>query len=249
MYTHSDDAGQIIHDMDRSVTIVGSPTLIDRSFQNYRMLRSFNTDKDRHFQKYIPHQIEKISDEELRITFFEKAYSLRYVYDNFDQRFDQPHVNWVLSRILELSGWLNQIGKVHCGLNLDSLYIIPRNHGLVCISFYHMKNINEQLTTVSGKFINMYPSFNIVKKIATPNMDVSCAKKIAMMLMGDKTMIGDVLMNDVHVNNDLIKFLKYESDDVIETYKAYRYILTNIYDTGRFHEMVINEQKELNVKN
>lgn len=238
MYLHLDDAGQLTHE-GTNIKLVGKPDLIKKSYQNYQKLMALNTENDKHFQKYIPQHITMVSEQELLITLYESAYSLTYVLSHFNNKIDQPHVNWILSRILEFATWINTTGYVHCGINLDSLYIVPRNHALVCVSFYHMTKIDQPITTISGRYINMYPSYNIVKKIATPMIDVSCAKKTALFLLGDTSMLGKVFDKDPHYNTLFIDFLKYEYDDVLSSYKAYRNLLDSNY-TKKFHEMIIN---------
>jgi len=241
MFIHLDDAGQLQHDNDCTVIITGKNVLLEKSYENYKKLMAFKGENNQHFQKYIPHAIEKISSQELKVTFYERAYSLNYVLQKFNDKLDQPHVNWILSRIMELATWLNKIDYVHCGLNLDSLYIIPRNHGLVCLSFYHMTPVNEKLSSISGRYVNLYPSYNLVTKLATPNIDIVSAKKTALRLMGDKSYIGEVFNNDVHYNENLIKYLRQEDHDTLNSYNTYRDILRAHYNTKQFHQLIIEE--------
>lgn len=240
MFKHLDDAGELTHN-DLTVTITGKKALLTKSLDNYKKLMSLQGENNKHFQKYIPHNIEKVSDEELKITFFEKAYPLPYILSKFNNKLDQPHVNWILSRILEFSTWLSKIGVSHNGINLDSIYVIPRNHGMVCVSFYHMSKLEEKLSSVSGRHINLYPAYNLVKKITKSNIDIVCAKRTAMMLMGDASSLGDSFVNDVHYNNELIAYLRKEDHDCLTSYNEYRAILKRFYNTKQFHELTFTE--------
>src|SRR6185369_457508 len=199
MFQHLDDAGKIIHDGDRTITITGKKALLTKSYDNYHKI--YEQSEGTSFLKYLPHEMKFLQPDELQITFYEKAFSPLDIMQRL-KTIDQPHVNWMLSRMLEFATWLEQISLVHCGLNSDSVYFMPRNHGVVVISFYHLTNVNEKLSSLSGRRINLYPAHNLITKIATNTIDISSCKRTAFEMMGDPTGFGDGFVNDPHFNDN-----------------------------------------------
>ncbi len=79
---------------------------------------------------------------------------------------------------------------MHCGLNPESIFIVPETHGIQICSFYHLTKIGNRIGTISGKYSNWYPQDVFKTKIATPIIDLGCSMKIASYLLGDTSGIG-----------------------------------------------------------
>jgi hypothetical protein len=73
-----------------------------------------------------------------------------------------------------------------------------------------------------------------VKKIALENIDISCAKKVSLHLLGDKTGTGKEFINSPGYNRELINFLIEETFDSKDDYVKYRRILSDHFPR-RFH--------------
>ena len=239
MFEHLDDAGKIVHDGDRTLVITGKKALLTKSYDNYKKLFDLS---DVTFKKYLPHEMRFLSPDELQVTFFEKSYSPLDILQRV-KTIDQPHVNWMLSRLLEFATYLSKNGLSHNGLNMDSVYFIPRNHGCVIISFYHLNNQNEKLVSLSGRRINLYPAYNLVNKISSPSVDISSCKRTALQLMGDETGFGDGFVNDPHYNDNLITYLRNEEHDTLQSYQGYRELLSRFY-AKKFHELKLEDYEK-----
>ncbi len=229
--THNDDAGAVTYSLF-TVEIIGDASLLKTSFDNYNKLMALTDESSVHFKKYIPTSGRMISENELEWTIDYRAMPLSSIGV-------QPHlhVNWITSRMLEFAGWINQVGYCHAGINPDSIYIIPENHGMMCISFYHMATLGTKLKTVSGKYSNLYPHKVFDHKKATSNIDIELAKRTGIYLLGDKSGTGNNLRK-TH-NADIIDFLQRPDYDTLETYKAYRSVLKKHFDTKQFNKLII----------
>lgn len=214
---HKDDAG-IISYTHLGFEIIGNKDLLRKSFQNYSLLLLLKDKASENFKRYIPVSGDIISENEYKYDFSRRAVPISSL-----ENLKQEHVNWILSRLLEFSAWINQIGYCHAGLNPDSVYIVPENHGIIVTSFYHFTKLDKKLTTVSGKYSHFYPSNVFENKIATSNIDIELSKKIAIYLLGDKSGTGNKLRK-TH-NTEILDFIKKQHHDTHECYRQYRELL------------------------
>jgi len=228
---HEDDAGSVTYNF-KSVTIKGDVDFLKKSLTNYNKLMSLSDSASIAFKRYLPVSGRMTDDGELRFDLEFRSVPLSYLGDT-----EQLHVNWILSRMFEFSAWLTQVGFSHAGITPDSIYICPENHGMVCISFYHLTEIGSKLMTVSGKHQNLYPSYIFNDKVAVESLDLELSKRTAIYLLGDKSGTGTSLKK-TH-NEDVIDFLQKKSKDAFETYNEYRTLLKNNFDTKQFHKLTI----------
>lgn len=226
---HEDDAGKVTYRMN-VVEFEGDPDLIAKSYENYLMLRNHSHRGTSFFKQYLPVSIKVESDNKLVAELPLRAIPLVSA-----GTLPQEHVNWVLSRMMELAAWFDNIGYSHAGFNPESIYIIPENHGMICTSFYHVTPHGQRLSTVSGRWAGFYPNKVFADKVATPDIDLTLAKKIAIYLLGDKSGNG-VKLRKTH-KPDVINFLLKPQRDHAAAYKEYRSLLDKHFDTKKFHTL------------
>jgi len=227
--THNDDAGEVNYNINKC-KITGNKEVLVKSHNFLSKLLSYKEDMDISFQRYIPVG-SKLDGNQLEINLANRCLPLSSL-----GKLPQGHVNWILSRMLELCGYLHLKGYVHGGVNPDSIYIEPTNHGINAISFYHTTPIGQKLTTASGSYIYFYPE-NIRKtKIATPELDIELCKKTAIYLLGDKSGIGTNLRK-TH-NTAFLDFINKKHTDSIECFKDYRLMLGRNFEKKFIHLIV-----------
>lgn len=225
-----DDAGLVQQIDEKTFLCKGDKAQLIQSMQTYTRLMQLKDDSSQHFKQYLPASIV-LEGDYLRIT-----YPYRMI--SFSQlTLPQEHVSWVLSRLLELTAWLHQIGYCHAGFNPESLCIVPETHGIVCISFYHLQPLNSRLKTISGKYMDWYPQLVFDTKQAIPYIDVNLAQRTALYLLGDKSGNGVKLKKSC--NEELIDFLITPHYNAYQTYDDYRQLLKNIFGKPKYHELKI----------
>lgn len=228
---HNDDAGVVTYCL-KTVEIVGDAILIKKSFDNYNYLMSLNDDAAKNFKKYLPASAKLISENELEFTLHFRAVPLSSL-----GVVEQKHANWMLSRMFEFSAWINQIGYCHAGINPESIYIMPENHGMCCISFYHMGKIDTALKTISAQYKNFYPPQVFSNKRYESNIDIELSKRTGIYLLGDKSGSGTILRK-TH-ENEIIDFLQKQNNDTVENHKEYRKLLGKYFDMKQFHKLSV----------
>lgn len=223
------DEGFIFTDDSGSVTIKenivkfnGDKAIIAKSVLNYNKIYKLANDN---FKAYLPNSF--VGDE---INTGENFYSLK------DVILKEEHARWVLSRLLEFSAYLSQLGYVHVGLNIDSFLINPKTHGLKVISFYHMRPINSKLETVSAKYRIFYPDSVFTNKKAEEKIDTELSKRTVCYLLGDKSGMGVKLRKEI--SSPLMNFLLRTDSSSIDAYLSYRKLLKDNYE-NKFYNLEI----------
>lgn len=200
------------------------------SIENYRIFKQLKTERDEHFKKYLPKEGKLLSDGTFRFEFDKRAIPLSGL------TLPQEHVNWVLNRLLEYCAYLSEIGFSHCGLNPESVFIVPETHGIQICSFYHLTKFGNRIKTVSGKYRNWYPQEMFANKIASPVIDLELSKKIASYLLGEPS--GSVIKLRKTHNEDFVNFLISQNDNAYNTLSAYRELLKKNFKK-QFHLLSI----------
>jgi hypothetical protein len=203
---------------------------LKQSVEHYNMLQRLTSDADIHFKKYLPGNCSLLPDGTYRFSFEKRAIPLSGL------TLPQEHVNWVLNRLLEYCAYLSQTGLVHGGLNPESVFIIPENHGIQVVSFYHLARKNTKISTLSGRYINWYPAQVLSTKVATSLIDIECVKHIATYLLGEKS--GNAVKLRKTHNEDFINFLLTQHDNAWECLTQYKDLLRKNFEK-KFYPLTI----------
>ncbi len=222
---YKDDAGEM-RAKEKSVSFTGLPSLLKMSHANYRKLKNLNSEAASQFHRYLPKSLELGGD--LIANFSHRAVPLSGL------TLPQKHVNWILSRMLEVCSWMAQEGYVHCGINPESVFVVPETHGVILGSFYHMSLEDGRLRTISAKYKNWYAPEIFKEKRAITTIDIELCKRTAAYLLGDKSGVG-VKLRKTH-NRDFIDFLLNSHTDTFECYRDYRNLLKRNFD-NKFHPL------------
>lgn len=227
--THRDDAGLVNYKINK-VSITGNQEPLAKSQKFLNHLLSYKEDMDISFQRYIPISSE-LQKDQLNISLKNRCLPISSL-----GILPQGHVNWILSRMIEFVGYLHLKGYVHCGINPESVYIDPVNHGINVISYYHTTPIGQKLTTASGDYLHFYPEHIRSKKIATPDIDLELCKKTAIYLLGEKSGIGTSLRK-TH-NKAFLDFISKNHTDPMECYRDYRTMIDKNFEKKFVHLVV-----------
>ncbi len=200
------------------------------SLENYQKFMELKGSSDEHFKKYLPQHGRLMPDGRTRFEFEKRAIPISGL------ALPQEHVNWVLNRLLEYCAYLSQAGFSHCGLNPESVFIVPETHGIQICSFYHLTRIGNRIGTISGKYSHWYPPEIFANKTATPLIDIECSKKIAAYLLGDVSGTG-IKLRKTH-NEDFVNFIVQHHTNAYEAMTAYRELLAKNFKK-EFHTLSI----------
>ncbi|GAB4330457.1 MAG: hypothetical protein OHK0038_04840 [Flammeovirgaceae bacterium] len=225
-----DDAGIFRQLDDKVLMFMGDKALLHRSYECYLKLMRLNDDASNHFKKYLPQRMEFKGDSLY-------VYTSHRVVPFLNLNLPQQHVAWMTSRMLEFISWMHQVDFCHAGINPASLCVVPETHGIICTSFYHQTYMNSKIQTISGKYLNWYPSIVFSEKRAIPYIDIALVQRTALYLLGDESGNGIKLKK---TNNEmLIDFLITPHYQAFETFDNYRKLLAKIFGKPTYFPLEI----------
>lgn len=205
---------------NKTVVFNNPGSLLKTSYNNYQTLKNLRSKAALHFQKYLPEVM--VLDRKLEVYLRERAIPISGL------ELPQKHVNWILSRLLEVVSWLSQEGYVHGGIHPESVLVAPETHGIILPSFYHFTQKNRRLKSISGKYQHWYPKVVFDEKRAISLIDIELCKRTAAYLLGDKSGIGIKLKKTHHPA--FINFLLKKHDDAYECFHEYRTMLSKNFE-------------------
>lgn len=230
MLVMEDDAGTFEQLNETTIVFSGDKQLLQRSYEQYERLMAFTDAASLHFRKYLPSAMSWKGDQ-LVVHTAERVVPFMHL------SLPQHHVTWITSRMYELMAWFHQVGMCHAGISPASLFVVPKTHGIVCASFYHLVPLDTKLLTVSGKYLSWYPSVVFTEKRAVPYVDISLVQRTALYLLGDESGNGVKLKKTC--NEQLIDFLITPHYQSFETFDQYRKMLTKVFGKPVFYPLDI----------
>ena len=222
-----DDAGTFQF-TDEAIFFHGKQDLLQTSYDNYCVLKNFRDEASVHFHHYLPASMG-ISTE-LKASLAYQAVPICSL------TLPQKHVNWILSRTLEVCAWLAQVEYVHAGINPESIFVVPERHGILISSFYHLTPRKKRLKTISARYKHWYPDEVFANKRAKSLIDLELCKRTAAYLLGDKSGMG-VNLRKTH-NKAFIDFLLDRHTNAYDCFAAYRKMLKKNFEI-KYHPLVL----------
>lgn len=221
---YTDDVCTIQYTEDH-ITLTGKEEFIAKTYKWYNILKQSKTYDV--YKNYIPKDIVDLSATKLVYKIDRRCVPLNTLCATditANNCIGQDHVNWILSRLLEFCVWCSINGVVHLGLNPDSVFITPKDHGIYVCTFYHMQKLGCAAKTISTKYKAWYPYQLLSNKIADTSIDIELAKKTALAILGDTSGAGVGLRGKI--NNNALNYLLTYHTDIKKAYISYRDMLS-----------------------
>ena len=187
------------------------------------MLKKMTDKSSVGFHRYLPENM-LLENDKLTINLKDRSVPLT------GEELPQNHVNWLFSRMFEISLWFRNIGYSHMGMNPTTVFVVPETHGIILTSFYHMTHLDKKAETISARYKMWYPTNLFMKKIATQDIDLELCKKIALYLLGDRSAAGTKLKRVPEVHQEILTFLLTKHQNEVEDYQQYRELLSKNFE-------------------
>lgn len=242
---YTDDAGSVYKD-GLSLVFSGPEEFIRYSYVNWNSIVSSKDKVSQNIARYMCPKARMsealVNGKKSPVLYMEREkpafrISAQLIKTKFPNGFDEKHVAWIASRMYEYIALLHTQGLVHSGINPESVFIVPETHGIYVTSFYHMKQIDSKLDTISAKYKNWYPAKVLYDKKARETIDIELVGRTALYLLGDQTGTGYSLLKKKGSTQEFIKFFMSYSENSGEHYKNYRELLKKIWGPSKYYKL------------
>tara|TARA_R110000868_G_scaffold320909_3_gene581914 strand:+ start:131 stop:1000 length:870 start_codon:yes stop_codon:yes gene_type:complete len=204
---------------DKILTFYGPMDKLKLSHDNFLKIKDTVDPNETPFRRYLPEKMELEADC-LKVYLQHDPYLIQGL------TLEEKHGRWFLNRLIEFSTLLNEKGGfTHCGLNPNSVFICPEEHGIQVVSFYHLVPKNAPMKSAIGvhPYKSWYPTEIFATKISVPEIDLLMSKHLATYTLGDNTGFVNTIRGKVSV--ELLDFLLSYDSSLLEGYFTYQKIL------------------------
>jgi len=204
---------------DSVLTFYGQMDKLELSKNNFELIKDRVDPNTTPFRRYLPEKMELEAD-------CLKVYLQHDPHLIHDLTLEEKHGRWFLNRLLEFSTLLNErAGYTHAGLNPNSVFICPEEHGIQVISFYHLVPLGSKMRSAIGlhPYKSWYPVDVFTTKQSVPEIDLLMAKNTATYVLGERSGFANSLRGTV--SQELVDFLLSYDNTLLEGYFEYQRIL------------------------
>ena len=220
----------------------------DNAIQRINSLRYKDKKMEDDLSRFFPkiYQTFKTNNGEYVIVLdkTEDVYPLKDVYEYFDERIDDRHVAWIISRLCNLTCYLNFSGLVHNGININNCFVSPKNHSIMLVGgwWYTTKEEESMIGTTKDIFAIMSVSSKGSKR-SSPLTDLESVKLLGRQLLGETNCRK--LSLDSSVPKPFINFLIGGScNNSYEEFAKWDKALEDSYEKRKFINMEIKNLYE-----
>lgn len=220
----------------------------NNAVQNIKNLRYKDKKMEDDLSRFFPklHETFKTNNGEHVIVLnkTEDVYPLKNVLKYFNNKIDDKHVAWIVSRLSNLTCYLKYSGLVHNGININNCFISPQYHSILLLGgwWYTTKDGDSMIGTTKDIFSIMSVTAKSSRKSSTLT-DLESVKLLGRQLLGETNCRKLTL--DSSIPKPFINFLiGGSSNNSYEEFSKWDKALEDSYGKRRFIKMEINNLYE-----
>lgn len=156
-------------------------------------------------------------------------------------KFDPKHAAWMMSRLHNVSCYLEWSGLTHNAINSETCFINPVHHGISLLGgWWYAAPKGEKLKALPPKTVSLAPPSLFDKPVADPKLDLSLIRATAREALGDAN--GMSLYRDTNVPKPFTEWVNgVSSGDARRDYKIWsEEILSKSFGARRFVELKLS---------
>jgi hypothetical protein len=153
-------------------------------------------------------------------------------------KIEPTHAAWMMSRLHNLTCYLEWAGLTHNALTTDNCFIDPANHQIHLLGgWWYAARKDEKLKALPPKTVAMAPPDLFSNPIASPKLDLALIRATGREILGDAT--GMQLISDSAIPKHITAWVNgVSSGDARQDYKIWQEnVLTKSFGARRFVEM------------
>jgi hypothetical protein len=144
------------------------------------------------FSRYFPYSILasgilKATDgrQILTLAKTEDVYPMRLVLEHFGGKLPDRHVAWVMSRLLNISCYMNYSGVVHNGITVDNCFMSPSLHSVLLLGgWWYATELGKPMIGIPAEVFEVMSVAAKARRISSNMTDLESIKQIGRVLLG-----------------------------------------------------------------
>jgi hypothetical protein len=155
-------------------------------------------------------------------------------------KIDPKHAAWIISRLHNISCYLEWAGLTHNAMSIDTCFISPKDHRVNLLGgWWYACKEGAKLKALPPRTVAVAPPTLLDKPIATKSTDMTLVRAVGREILGDAT--GRTLIGSKDIPKKIISWVNgASSGDAQEDFRVWsKEILTSSFGARRFVEMKI----------
>lgn len=225
----------------------GFKKYVDNALVKIRSLKYANENMRVEFSRYVPNIIDtyesKSGEYVIVMSKTEDVFPLKTVFGHYSNQIDCKHVAWIISRLQNITCFLQYNNISHLGINLSSCFISPQNHSILLFGgWWYTTNIGSKIIGTSKDIYDILPAKSKTCKNAERIIDLESIKALGRQLLGEPN--GRKLAERTDIPKSIVQFFNAgsESDAIIE-FNKWNKTLDNAYERRQFTSMNVTKQQ------
>lgn len=224
----------------------------DKSKYSSRMKKAtmyftYANDKMKHeFKNYLPKIVSEYeTTDNKHIIILDKSedlYPLPVVLSYYNGRIPDKHVAWIISRLLNITCYMDYAGIVHNGIGLNECFISPENHKIALLGgWWYSTRKNAPMVGTTKDIYDVIPLSVKNDKKSNIKTDLESIKLIGRQALGEKN-IGKFLRSDLAPSAFTEFLVSSSNQNAYEEMKKWEKALLASYGKRRFIRMEIPKE-------
>ncbi|MFH1404573.1 MAG: hypothetical protein ABIH21_00550, partial [Patescibacteria group bacterium] len=238
-----------------------NPSMHLRELEVLRTLQKSEAQGSYYFASMIPELVNAGSYEDVEgklhsvIIYRDKHefdWTLADVMSEYPNGVDGQTLVWMMKRVLEILGWVEDNGFVHCGIAPAHVLIHPANHGAILLDWSHARIPGTQLGIISGSCEPYYPEMELDDKPVDSSTDIAMLCKTMIAVVGGNPATGDAPKEIPQKLTDLLwihgRYLetdkKFRHQSALKLHDELVRTAEEIYGPASYHPFVMPAQQD-----
>lgn len=153
---------------------------------------------------------------------------------------DPRHVAWVLSGLYALACWLAWARISHQAINLDTVFVSPKHHGVSLLGgWWYATRVGQPVTALPASTLADGPLSLERHRRATRHTDLELIRALGRRLLGDPS--GARLLSSPRIPRPMgLHLMVPAGEDAVSEYAAWMTTLQSSFGARRFTDLAIN---------
>lgn len=166
----------------------------DNAIKQIQSLKYANEKMHEEFARYMPNLKSYYETEEgkwcIIMAKTEDVYLLNDLLKQQGGKMDDKHVAWVISRLSNITCFLQYNNIIHNGISLNNCYVSPNHHSILLLGgWWYATKENEKIIGTQKEIFNIMPLKAKTEKVPSYKTDLESIKLIGKLLLNNRSLM------------------------------------------------------------
>lgn len=223
----------------------------DNMISSIKAIKYENKKMEEEFKRYFPTILDEFTTTEGKhvvvISKTEDVFPLKDVLNYFNNKIENRHVAWIISRLQNICCFLKYNNIVHNGININNCFISPEHHAILLLGgWWYATKTDEKMIGTTKEIFDIMPILSKSNKKSSPITDLESIKLLGRTLCGYSN--PRTFMKETDIPKPIAEFLIGGSgDDAYKEFQTWDTVLDKGYGVRKFIPLTVTQKQIYNL--